>query len=69
MTVKTSNELNSEKDSSSGVPVLKSYNGYDFDDFETKVMAIQVTYTVLSPGIQNLKDFGQKISILLNFEN
>ena len=43
MTVKTSNiELNSEKDSSSGVPVLKSYNGYDFDDFETKVMAIQV---------------------------
>ena len=42
MTLKTSNELNSEKDSSSGVPVLKSYNGYDFDDFETKVIAIQV---------------------------
>ena len=43
MTVKTSKDLNSEKDiSSSGVPVLKSYNGYDFDDFETKVMAIQV---------------------------
>jgi hypothetical protein len=37
MTVKTSTELNSEKDSCSGVPVLRTYNGYDFDDFETKV--------------------------------
>ena len=36
MTVKTSTELN-EKESSSGIPVLKSYNGYDFDGFETKV--------------------------------
>ena len=36
MTVKTSTELN-EKESSSGIPVLKSYNGYEFDGFETKV--------------------------------
>ena len=56
MTLKTSNELNSEKDSSSGVPVLKSYNGYDFDDFETKVIAVQVI---------NFQDRGFKIIKIL----